>query len=293
MSTGTRHQARTPGGHDVRAPPPRPGGVARGAGALGVRRDHVRRRHTSDYNSPGTGSAEAAKLLKERFAGQSGDSVDIVWRSQAGATSPATAKRIDALLGDVSRVDGVASGTTVKAAEVSDDGDTAVVRVPLDRPAGAVEEASGERIAELVKDAGGDGIEVAADGTIGGLVPVAGSAAEMVGILVAGLVLLVTFGTVVAAGLPLLMALFGVAVSVMSGLVLATVVDTPDWAMQVSIMIGLGVGIDYALLVLTRFRAARSAGRSPREANVEAMTTAGHSALVAGGTVVIALGACS
>lgn len=244
---------------------------------------------TADYNSPNTGSADAAKLLDERFGGQSGDAVDIVWRSPDGATSPAVTERITPMLEEVGQLDGIVPGATVQTAEVSEDGETAIARVPLDRPAGSVPAASGERIAELIEETRGEDLEVAADSTITGLVTEAGMSAELVGIVIAAIVLLVTFGTVVAAGLPLLLAVFGVAVAVMAGLVLAAVVDTPDWAAQVSIMIGLGVGIDYALLILTRFRAARSEGLSPREANVEAMSTAGHSAMVAGGTVVIAL----
>jgi putative drug exporter of the RND superfamily len=71
--------------------------------------------------------------------------------------------------------------------------------------------------------------------------------------------------------------------------VLAALVDTPDWALQVAILMGLGVGIDYALLILTRHRAALDAGRTPREAVIEAMSTAGRSVVIAGGTVVISL----
>ena len=244
---------------------------------------------TADYNTPGTGSADAAERLEEKFAGRSGDAVDIVWRSAAGAQSPAVVERIDRLLAEAGDVEGVVPGTTVDAAEVSRDGRTAIARLPLDRPAGEVKAATGEHIAELLEDADGRGLEVAANSTIAGLEREAGMSAELLGVAVAAVVLLATFGSVVAAGLPLLLALFGVAIAVMLGLVLAAVVDTPDWAVQVSIMIGLGVGIDYALLVLTRYRAATRAGHSPREANVEAMATAGHSALVAGGTVVIAL----
>ena len=244
---------------------------------------------TADYNTPGSGSADAAERLDEKFAGRSGDAVDVVWKAADGATSPRAADRIDRLLEEAGKVEGVVPGTTTKTAEVSRDGRTAVARLQLDRPAGEVKAASGERIAELLEETNGRGLEVAANSTIAGLQKEAGMSAELLGIAVAAVVLLATFGTVVAAGLPLLLALFGVGIAVMLGFVLAAVVDTPDWAVQVSIMIGLGVGIDYALLVLTRYRTATRAGRTPREANVEAMTTAGHSALVAGTTVVIAL----
>ena len=101
--------------------------------------------------------------------------------------------------------------------------------------------------------------------------------------------LLLTFGTLVAAGLPIATALFGLGISSAVVGLLAAVMDVPDWAPAVATMIGLGVGIDYALLILTRYRAALAAGREPRAAVVEAISTAGRSVLVAGTTVVISL----
>ena len=98
-----------------------------------------------------------------------------------------------------------------------------------------------------------------------------------------------TFGTLVAAGLPIVTALFGLGVSSAGVGLLAAVMDVPDWSTAVASMIGLGVGIDYALLILTRHRSALAAGKTPREAVVEAVSTAGHSVLVAGTTVVISL----
>jgi putative drug exporter of the RND superfamily len=103
------------------------------------------------------------------------------------------------------------------------------------------------------------------------------------------LILLVAFGSVVAAGLPLLTALFGLGISASLIGVVASVVDVPDWAPAVAGLLGIGVGIDYALLILTRFRTALSAGADRREATVEAVETAGRSVLVAGATVVISI----
>ena len=102
--------------------------------------------------------------------------------------------------------------------------------------------------------------------------------------------LLIAFGSVVAAGLPLVIALVGLGIS-SGGLIvlLANVVDVPDWTTAVSGLIGIGVGIDYALLVLTRFRAAMDDGKDRHDAVVEAVTTAGRSVIIAGGTVVIAV----
>jgi len=244
---------------------------------------------TADDNMPGSDSQAAGERLGQGFAGRSGEAVGIVWKAEPGARSPAVAERIDRLLDKAGRLPGVVPGTTAQTAEVSRDGLTAIARLPLDRPAAAVAATTGERIAELLAEASGRGVTVAANGTVPGLEKEAAMTAELIGVAVAAVVLLATFGTVVAAGLPLLLALVGVAIAVMLRLVLAAAVTTPDWAVQASIMIGLGVGIDYALLVLTRYRAATRAGSSPRAATAGAMSTAGHCALVAGGTVVIAL----
>jgi putative drug exporter of the RND superfamily len=113
---------------------------------------------------------------------------------------------------------------------------------------------------------------------------------EGIGFLGAAIVLLIAFGSVVAAGLPLAIALVGLGIS-SGGLIvlLANVVDVPDWTTAVSGLIGIGVGIDYALLVLTRFRAAMKDGKDRHDAVVEAVTTAGRSVIIAGGTVVIAV----
>ena len=102
--------------------------------------------------------------------------------------------------------------------------------------------------------------------------------------------LLIAFGSVVAAGLPLVIALFGLGIS-SGGLIvlLANVIDVPDWTTAVSGLIGIGVGVDYALLVLTRFRAAMDDGKDRHDAVVEAVTTAGRSVILAGSTVVIAV----
>ena len=102
--------------------------------------------------------------------------------------------------------------------------------------------------------------------------------------------LLIAFGSLVAAGLPLAIALFGLGIT--SGgliLLLANVLDVPDWTTAVSGLIGIGVGVDYSLLVLTRFRAALHDGKDRHDAVVEAVTTAGRSVLIAGSTVVIAV----
>jgi putative drug exporter of the RND superfamily len=127
---------------------------------------------------------------------------------------------------------------------------------------------------------GGEVIQVAQQGPI---------SSEALGLTVAAIILLGSLGTVIAAGLPLLLAPLGLGLATALIGLLAAVIATPDWAVTMAAMLGIGVGIDYALLILSRFRAAMALGAEPRAAVVEAVSTAGRSVLVAGTTVVISL----
>nr|MDQ3575974.1 MMPL family transporter [Actinomycetota bacterium] len=112
---------------------------------------------------------------------------------------------------------------------------------------------------------------------------------EFIGLIFAAFVLLLAFGSALAMGLPILTALFGLGIGATLGGIGSRFVETPDWAATVATMIGLGVGIDYALFIITRYRQSLKTGLSPREANITAMGTAGRAVLFAGGTVVISL----
>ena len=115
-----------------------------------------------------------------------------------------------------------------------------------------------------------------------------GGAPESFGLMAAALILLLAFGSIVAAGLPLAVALFGLGLSGSLIGVLAAVVDVPEFAPAVAALIGIGVGVDYALLILTRFRSALD-DKDVREAVIEAVETAGRSVLIAGMTVLISV----
>ena len=176
---------------------------------------------------------------------------------------------------------------------MSDDGTIATTTLPLDVPGWEVEKEQGEQLIAAADDNSGDGLEIKLGGDP--IYQAQGSASpEGLGFLGAAIVLLIAFGSIIAAGLPLAIALVGLGIS-SGGLIalLANVVDVPDWTTAVSGLIGIGVGIDYALLVLTRFRTALNSGKDTHDAVVEAVTTAGRSVLIAGATVVIAvLGLC-
>jgi len=240
---------------------------------------------SADFSTKGSQSAQASQLLEQRFGGRSGDTVTTVWKSDAGARSPAVRERMDAFFAKADRLEGVGRPAGVRT---SPDGKTAVAEIQLTTRSWNVPADSGKELIKLADDTRGQGLQVELGGnTISNAEE--GGTPEGLGLLLAAVILLVAFGSVVAAGLPLVVAVFGLAISSMLIGVLAAVVDTPDFAPAVAGLIGIGVGIDYALLVLTRFRTALAGGADVPAAVTEAVTTAGRSVLVAAGTVIISL----
>src|SRR5215207_4640104 len=242
--------------------------------------------YNADYNTPGSESKAASQLTEDRFAGYSGQEIYVVWKDPAGAQKGAAKARIDAFLAKAQQVDHIAKPTDIR---VSQDGKIGATTLPLTVPGWDVPKEDGEKLIAAAERHSGDGVEIKLGGD-----PIYAAqettSPEGLGFLGAAIVLLIAFGSVVAAGLPLVIALVGLGIS-SGGLIvlLANVVDVPDWTTAVSGLIGIGVGIDYALLVLTRFRSAMADGKDRHDAVIEAVTTAGRSVIVAGGTVVIAI----
>jgi RND superfamily putative drug exporter len=242
--------------------------------------------YNADYNTPGSESKAASELTDERFDGYSGQEIYVVWKDPAGARSPGARDRVNAFFAEAERVDHVSAHTPIR---VSRDGTIGATTLPLTVPGWDVEKKDGEKLIDAAEANSGDGLQIKLGGD-----PIyaaqESTSPEGLGFLGAAIVLLIAFGSVVAAGLPLVIALVGLGIS--SGgliLLLANGLDVPDWTTAVSGLIGIGVGIDYALLVLTRFRAALNAGKDRHDAVVEAVTTAGRSVLIAGATVVVAV----
>jgi RND superfamily putative drug exporter len=240
---------------------------------------------SADYAVPGSDSREARELIDERFDGVSSETVDVVWEAEAGARSPAIREQMDGFIAEARQLEGISRAAPT---QVSDDGTIAVSRLQLDRPGSEVPIETGERLIEMADEQRSDALEIGLGGQ-----PIAqaqgGPGPETTGLIAAMIVLLVVFGSLVASGLPLAVALFGLGISTPIIGVLAGLMVVPDWATAVSGLIGIGVGIDYALLVLTRFRSALAAGSTSEEAVSEAVSTAGRSVLIAGGTVIISL----
>jgi putative drug exporter of the RND superfamily len=245
--------------------------------------------YNADYNTPGSESKAASDLTEQRF-GYSGQEIYAVWKDPAGAMSPGARKRLDAFFAQAEKVDHIDRHTPIR---VSRDGKIGATTLPMTVPGWDVTKDQGKQLIDAAERNDGNGLELKLGGD-----PIYAaqnqSSPEGLGFLGAAIVLLIAFGSVVAAGLPLAIALIGLGIS--SGgliLLLANVADVPDWTTAVSGLIGIGVGIDYSLLVLTRFRSAMHEGKDRHDAVVEAVTTAGRSAIIAGATVVVAvLGLC-
>ena len=245
---------------------------------------------SANYYTPGSDSRGAAELVEERFPEQNVNTVDVVWAAK-DVTAPAVTNRVERLLAEMQQVEAIGDGTTTRDAQVAPDKSVAVVRLPptVQRFDDFPEE-SGHELLALGEAANGDGLRVELSGTVIESVETSEEASsEAIGLAFALIVLLFTFGSLVAAGMPIGAALVGLGISSSLIGVVAAVMDVPDWALSVAAMIGIGVGIDYALLIVTRFRAALAENKNTREALVEAVSTAGHSVLVAGGTVVVSL----
>jgi putative drug exporter of the RND superfamily len=238
----------------------------------------------ADFQTKGSESARASALLEQRFPGRSGDSVTVVWKA-SDARSPQVQQRVNGFLQRAERLPAVGDAGEPR---VSRDGTIATTTLELDRPGFDVPDATGTKLIDLAKQSSGDGLTILLGGNVIRNAEGGGSP-EGVGLLAAAVVLLIAFGSIVAAGLPLAVALFGLGISTSLIGVLAAVVDVPDFAPAVAGLLGIGVGIDYALLVLTRFRATLNGGTDVEGAVVEAVATAGRSVLVAGTTVLISV----
>ena len=239
----------------------------------------------ADFATKGSESERAASVLAQRFPGRSGDTVSVVWKASAGAQAPQTRARVKRFLTAAQRVEGIASAGPIR---VAPDRTIASTTLELDRRVWDLPDSTGTRLIDLARGASGDGLTIALGG---GPIRMAegGSGPEGFGLLGAAIVLLVAFGSIVAAGLPLAIALFGLGISASLIGVLAAVMQVPDFAPAIAGLLGIGVGIDYALLVLTRFRTALEGGAGVQGAIVEATGTAGRSVLVAGSTVLISV----
>ncbi|MDQ3896298.1 MAG: MMPL family transporter, partial [Actinomycetota bacterium] len=239
-----------------------------------------------DYSVPGSDSSKALGVLRDHLSAFAGGTVDVVYRAAEGAGSPAATARLAELAAGLSSVDHVSA---VEPGPMAADGRTGTLTARLDVPSEKLPVDSVHHMVAVARQVGGPDLQVELGGFAVQQAENKEAGSEGVGLLAAALILLVAFGSVLAMGLPILMAVFGLGVALAGGTLLANVLVIPDWASSLVTMIGIGVGIDYALFVVTRYRLGLADGKTPREAVVAAGTTAGRAVLFAGGTVVVSL----
>lgn len=257
---------------------------------------------TADVTIPGLESTKALSTLQERFGaaagGGGGATARVVVELPQGQalTDPAQAQRLGQLvaeLGKLPQVQGVSNPLDRSNPTVSPDLRAAYVDVRYGVPTGDITEASRTALVDTVDGAATGGWDAAVGGQAVTDPAALGGVGEVAGVVVAVVVLLITYGTLAAAGLNLLTALIGVGVGAL-GIVAATAVtDLQSTTTILAVMLGLAVGIDYGLFLLSRLRQELVAGRSVPDAVGAATGTAGSAVVTAGLTVVIALAGLS
>jgi RND superfamily putative drug exporter len=248
----------------------------------------------SSFRLPGTESQRAYDLLAKHFPAAKGDSDQLVFKARTGRlTDAADRTRIDAALKKVAAANSVASVESPFSprGQVTKDGRIGVATINYKKSTNDIKPTTLENVEKAAFTARSASLEVEHGGPGAEVVRFANSQgpSEFFGIIAAAIVLLITFGSAVAAGLPLLATLLALGTTLGVITLISHLVDTPDFAAQLASLIGLGVGIDYALFVVTRFRAEVRSGRDRNEAIEVAIDTAGRTVMFAAITVVIAL----
>ncbi|WP_158104693.1 MMPL family transporter [Streptomyces milbemycinicus] len=247
---------------------------------------------------PGIESQKAFDLMEQRFPGAKADgaSARIVFVAPDGQKITAAGNRavIEKAVGEAADGTQVAGAVgPFQAKAVSKDASTAYATVTYKVKADDLTDASKKTLEDAIGQARDAGLTVEVGGSALATQPAAGGAAEGIGIAIAAVVLLVTFGSLAAAGLPLLTAIVGVGISMASILALGSALGLSMTTGTLATMLGLACGIDYAVFVVSRYREERAKGHAPQEAAGLAAGTAGSAVVFAGLTVVIALAGLS
>ena len=251
--------------------------------------------YSDSFSLPGTESSRALQLLRSALPQQSGDAATVVWHTPDGSVNdPAVKARMQSALEQVAGAPSVASVISpydpAGARQISQDGKTAYATVTLAGPSSTLPKQDVLHVIDLVRGARTQGLQVEAGGhAIEHATQSSLSSSMAVGLVAAAVIILVAFGSLFGMLLPLITA--GVALGMtMFGIELVShAVAINSVAPTMAIVIGLGVGIDYALFIVTRYRQGLKTGMAPEGAAVLALNTAGRAVLFAGATVCIAL----
>ena len=268
--------------------------------AVGALASSAGTEYSNNFTLPNSDAQRASDLLEHSFPKQAGDRDQIVFRVANGSVlDPAVRARMNAMFAEVAKLPHVSAVISPYAGPsagkaISANRQIAFATVVFDEKANLLPVSAAERVVKVAQAARQPGLEVELGGQAIEATQQAGfGLSTAVGLMAAIVVLLITFGSLIAMGLPIVTALFGLGTGLSVIALFTHVVDTPNFSSELAAMIGLGVGIDYSLFILTRYRESY-AGPGPthgkvQESVVHAMDTAGRAVLFAGTTVVIAL----
>jgi RND superfamily putative drug exporter len=244
----------------------------------------------NDFSGGDSGSAKAQALIEKHFPEQQGDTLTLAIKAEKGIDDPAARQKIEKVIADLAA--SPLTGPLTSPYEDKDlvTADRRIARMTIPLTDKTVKKTEVAPLVAAVKKASDDGVTLGLGGDIAAKAetPKPGPA-ESVGVLAAAVILFIAFGSLVAVSLPIVTALMGIIGGIALMKLVGYVVPSPDFTVLVSAMIGLGVGIDYALFIVTRYKESLQDGDEPESATVKAITTAGHAVLFAGTTVVIAL----
>ena len=255
----------------------------------------VKTSYDNSFTLPGSGSGNAQELLLRSAPAQAGDSDQIVWQvSHGSVTGPAIEQRMSAMLARVSRLPEVASVASPYLpggkVQISPDGRTAYATVNFTQTAYYLNNADVNRVVAVATAAQEPGLSVELGGkAISDTEQAPLSAISAIGIVAAAVILLFAFGSLFAMALPIATAVAGVGSGLMLMAPLSHLMSVNSIAPILGALIGLGVGVDYALFIVTRYRRGLQSGLDPERSAVLALNTSGRSVLFAGSTVCIAL----
>jgi RND superfamily putative drug exporter len=251
--------------------------------------------YSTDFSLPGTDSTRALELLGSALPGQAGESATIVWHVNSGSVrDPGVQQRMSDVLGRVAQAPSITMVSSpydpTGVAQISPDGRTAYANITFAGLGQQIKTSDIQNVINIAQSGRTSGLDVELGGTpIQRINQISTSVSELVGILAAAVVLLIAFGSILAMLLPLAIALLSLATGTLTIGLLSHVLTVPDIAPTVAALIGLGVGIDYALFIVTRHRNGLRAGMTPAESAVRALNTSGRAVLFAGATVCMAM----
>jgi putative drug exporter of the RND superfamily len=246
----------------------------------------------TEFRLPGSESQEAVDLLEESGSNErTGEQGQVVFQAENGIDDPTVRETMEGFFADIEeQVDGVEVVSPYEEGNqylVSEDGTIAYAEINFGDREFEEYADDADVIKEMRDDIELEGLSIELGGFIFSEPPTFSS--EFIGIAAAIIILLVAFGSIIAMGLPIITALFGIGCAAAIIGLLTLILEMPEFTSQVAAMIGIGVGIDYALLVVTRYRSALHDGLTPEQAVVLSLDTSGRAVIFAGLTVVFAL----